>query len=205
MEERIRCFLAFALPDELTSRLAKVQRKVRGSWPEGSVRWVAVDNLHLTLRFFGDLDREQIDRVVDVLKTDGTRWVPVPVTLSRVSAFPTVSRPRVVWVGLSAARSNGRTTHGWRSFVTYRGGDRRAFAEGGVSAPGQAVEEPRDVGTRGTRTSFRPPRGWERVEEPSGAEAGDGVTEFTLRSLVLMKSELKPRGAVYTPVYEVRA
>ena len=241
MSERTRCFLAFALPAGLIRCLGEVQRDLMNCWPKGVVRWVVVENLHLTLRFFGDLDAEQIGRVVGVLKSEGTRWVPVAVRLSRVSAFPSVSRPRVIWIGLSSSATEPARA-------------------GGVEKAGQATEGPADeltriageidgqlqrvgfpppdkpwkshvtlgrVGRAGSGGHVRSPRGWERARgtSPAGQDGstrggvgaggkgtGNGAeetgiqdAEFELTSLVLMKSELQPSGAVYTPLCEVCA
>ena len=62
----IRCFLAIDLPDALRPQLALVQGELKRS--DADVRWVAVGNIHLTLKFFGNLPDAEVDPIAEAAR-----------------------------------------------------------------------------------------------------------------------------------------
>ena len=94
----MRAFLAVELPSHARHELARLQDQLRDS--RADVKWVEKDNLHLTLRFLGDIDERERQRVESASQLAAAAMSPVTVTLSSLGAFPSVSAPRVVWVGL---------------------------------------------------------------------------------------------------------
>ncbi len=75
-------------------------RRMADRWPEGAVRWVDADNLHLTLRFLGDTDEQALPRLTDGLDAIGAQHRGFPLTVAGIGCFPNLRRPRVVWAGL---------------------------------------------------------------------------------------------------------
>ena len=65
------------------------------------LRWVPPDNLHLTLRFLGGITATQTARVAEAAREAARTCVPFSVTLAGLGAFPSLRRPRVVWVGIA--------------------------------------------------------------------------------------------------------
>jgi 2'-5' RNA ligase len=64
------------------------------------IRWTRVEQLHFTLRFFGDLDAVALARAGEVAAAVAAGEAPLSVTLDGLGAFPDWRRPRVVWVGV---------------------------------------------------------------------------------------------------------
>lgn len=94
----IRVFLAIPLPAPLHERLRALQRQLRRELPE--VRWSNPETLHLTLRFFGEVDQESLEKIGDIMLSIGRLQPPFAVDLEGLGAFPAADRARVFWVGI---------------------------------------------------------------------------------------------------------
>lgn len=98
---RIRTFVAVDLEHpEVAARIAEVQRGIQET--DNGVKLVEPENLHVTLKFLGGVDEAAIPEVVRLLS--GPEVGPFRARLFGVGAFPSVSRPRVIWVGFEEGR-----------------------------------------------------------------------------------------------------
>ena len=84
----IRLFTALALPEDLRSRLAAFRGGIDGA------RWVAPEDLHITLRFVGEIAEDRAENVVEAL--DDVRVAPFPVTLRDAGRFGSNGRARAI-------------------------------------------------------------------------------------------------------------
>lgn len=94
----MRAFIAVELPAHLRRALTLLQRDLAES--RADVKWVEEPNLHLTMRFLGEITEEQRQAVEQRLRMAAQTAAPFPSTLSELGAFPSVASPRVVWVGI---------------------------------------------------------------------------------------------------------
>ena len=94
----IRAFLAIELPDALRPGLAQIQGELKRS--HADVRWVAVGNIHLTLKFFGNVPEDEIDALALAARQAAAEAAPLQLQATGVGAFPSPNAPRVVWLGL---------------------------------------------------------------------------------------------------------
>ena len=94
----MRAFLAIELPVSVRAELARLQQYLQQS--RADVKWVEAHNLHLTLRFLGDLSDQQRAAVELACRRVAASSTPVTLSCSDVGAFPSLSAPRVIWVGL---------------------------------------------------------------------------------------------------------
>lgn len=90
----MRLFIAIELPAELKQALGKLRRDLPGA------RWVAAEQIHLTLAFLGEVDAKSIERLRAELAR--IHLPPFTLTLTGPGCFPNRQRPRVLWVGLAA-------------------------------------------------------------------------------------------------------
>jgi RNA 2',3'-cyclic 3'-phosphodiesterase len=88
----IRLFTALALPDDLRARLAGLQGGI------DSARWVAPENLHITLRFIGEVAEDRAQDIAAAL--DRIRTGAFPVTVSGAGRFGSSDRTRALWAGV---------------------------------------------------------------------------------------------------------
>lgn len=89
-----RLFVAIDLPDPVKDDLTELCYGLRG------VRWVKRDQLHLTLRFIGDVEDDLVDTLSDALAQ--VRAVPFTFQLQGVGQFPSRGAPRIIWAGVKA-------------------------------------------------------------------------------------------------------
>jgi len=180
-----RTFIALMIPSDWTDYLGAISRelapKMRG------LSWVRAENIHITLRFLGDLDDPAVQRVCDSVVRDAGGAASPQARLGPIGAFPNLARPRVVWVGL-------------------------AEGEGAVSALASTTNDALQRGGFGAPDKpFRPHLTLARVRE--GARGLEALREAAppppppaalLDRVCVMKSELHPAGARYTALTEVR-
>lgn len=198
----IRAFLAVELSQGLRAELATVQQELKHKIePEMKrdtrISWAQPASIHFTIKFLGNVDEQVIDPLLVAVEQAIGGQIPVNVPLERLGAFPHPQSPRVLWVGPSES---------WE-----RGAEARRVAEihGAIE---QACE---GLGFLRETRPFSPHLTLARIrvgERHIGvALAKGGVLDRTLslgalavELVVLMKSELKPTGSVYTKLWDVR-
>ncbi len=97
--KKIRCFLAADLADELAAAVAPVISQL--ALITDSVKWVAAEDLHLTLKFFGEIDELETYEVAKAVTQVVGGLPEFEICLSGIAAFPAVDRPRTIWAGVT--------------------------------------------------------------------------------------------------------
>jgi RNA 2',3'-cyclic 3'-phosphodiesterase len=184
MAEHVRAFMAMLLPGPIRGAAAQRQDRLRTVFPAGSVRWVAADNFHLTVRFFGDLDRKALAKAVGVVEGLEGTLTPIPVRLGAVSAFPSPSRPQTIWVAVD-------DQEGMLDALAVLI-DRR-IREAGFGPADKPWRSHLTLGRVNRDRALRPPADW------SSGLTGD-AGDSTIGTIALMQSELRPQGPLYTPL-----
>lgn len=99
MHDEIRSFVAMKINEELKDRFLEFQKVF--SQTKMDVKWVERDNLHLTLKFLGNVSEEKIDTLKEALSKITQNTTSFDVDFSKVGCFPNINHPRVVWVGIN--------------------------------------------------------------------------------------------------------
>ncbi|MCC6146603.1 MAG: RNA 2',3'-cyclic phosphodiesterase [Anaerolineaceae bacterium] len=186
----IRSFIAIELPYEIQEQLQQVVQQLKFSLPD-IVHWVAPKNIHLTLRFLGDVSPANMDVLKEALKLIAGKHPSFEVCPGGINAFPTRRRPRVLWVGVESSPI--------------------------LKVLQQAIEiEVQKLGCAPESRPFSPHLTLGRVKQNASFEAinrvaagltnlqqAHPVDSFTVHQLTLFRSDLKPGGAVYTPITTV--
>jgi 2'-5' RNA ligase len=99
---RIRAFVALNLPVELIRETAPLQARLRDAAKTAGMRvgWVPAANMHVTLKFLGEIPEELAPAVGEVLAKNLAGRAALPVTVKGAGVFPEGLRPRVVWIGV---------------------------------------------------------------------------------------------------------
>lgn len=95
---QVRTFLAIPLSEEVRREAGRIRGRLAEALPR--VRWAAPETLHLTLKFFGDVPEESLERIGEVVLSVGRLQPPFRVEFVGVGAFPSPARPRVFWLGV---------------------------------------------------------------------------------------------------------
>jgi 2'-5' RNA ligase len=94
----MRCFIALDISDEIRKAIAGMIQKasigVRG------IRWVSAENIHLTLKFLGEVKEELIPEMQKRLSEACARHKAFPINIRGTGAFPNPKYPNVLWVGI---------------------------------------------------------------------------------------------------------
>jgi 2'-5' RNA ligase len=179
----VRGFVAVLLPDGVRARLAATAAELRARAP--GLAWVRADNLHLTLRFLGEVEPAALERVREAVEIAATAVPAFTVELGGLGGFPSGRAPRVVWAGVIA------------------GGE-------GLGALHAALEAALITrGIPGEGRGFHPHVTLARARDPRGAGglasalgAGPVFGEVRVTALHLMRSDLDSRGARYSILAE---
>lgn len=176
----MRCFAALDLPTPVLNHLIKVSGPLRDRY---DIRWVAQNQLHMSLMFAGELPDENVDNLLDIVEK--IQLPPISLSLDRFGSFPPRGMPRVVWAGF--------------------GGDIDALEQ----LQHELTERAEPLGVDREKRGFTPHVTLGRVQGQFGLLAlidqmkklseGLNAKPFSPTTLTLYHSTLTPRG----PVYEV--
>lgn len=181
MSDTTRAFIAIELPDEITAFIHKIQEGLRSYGLKA--RWVRPKNIHLTLKFLGDINNEDIKKAGDAIISAASENVSMSLGAKGIGFFPGVKRSRVIWTGIT-----GQTEE-----LT----DLQKTLDGKLEAIGFPKE----------RRPFKGHLTIARIKRKIDARRlVDAMKEFgrfesktfIADEVILFKSELKPSGAVYT-------
>src|SRR5208283_3279965 len=94
----IRSFLAIELPEDQKETVAEYIQELRQV--PSKIKWVLPHQTHFTLKFFGSIRPETIEKIAQALSPVLNEFPKFHLTLKGIGAFPNLFRPRVVWLGL---------------------------------------------------------------------------------------------------------
>ena len=179
---KIRTFICFELPDSVQDVLAELQATLK-NFGRG-VSWVRPEGIHLTLKFLGDVDESKIDDVVSAVTSAAKDFSTFQIEISETGAFPNLNRPRVYWVGV-------KEPTGVLFSLQQKIDDELELL--GLSKESRKFSPHLTVG----RVKFAHGlnninRALEEVNLPS--------MDFLADDIIVMHSELQPKGARYTPL-----
>lgn len=183
-----RAFIA--LPLDLAARDAVIGEVERLRPLSRAVAWVPRDNLHLTLRFLGEQSEARLADALAALESAAAGEEPFTLGLHGLGAFPGLERPRILWVGVAEGALAARAL--------------QARVESGLTERG-FLPEARPWHPHLTVGRVFDERRW-RGETPAAlrqavAQAGSRpVAHLGITAISLMKSDLGPGGARYTPL-----
>ena len=90
----MRLFISIDLPQEIKDYLFNLQKEVR----EAKINWVSKKNLHLTLKFIGEVNDEKLPEIIKAVKE--IKFSSFEISLTNLGFFPSKEKPKVIWIGL---------------------------------------------------------------------------------------------------------
>lgn len=187
----IRSFIAIELPAEVSATLEEIQKMLK-SPQHNFVKWVPPANIHITLKFLGNISSEKIAGITNAMEQTSQTISPFQLELGEIGAFPNLKQPRVLWIGvkgetdkLQAMQANLEENLARLGFTR----ESRSFT------PHLTLARLREGISSAERRSF------------GDSIAGKSIKvecQFAATKISLMKSQLLPSGAVYTRLTEVK-
>ncbi|NPA26122.1 MAG: RNA 2',3'-cyclic phosphodiesterase [Chloroflexi bacterium] len=184
----IRTFIAVDLNAEVRDKLQQVMQALQQQLADLPLRWVPVENIHLTLKFLGDVSPRNLELVKSMLDGEVSLHRPFEFGVGTLGAFPHERHPRVLWVGVQGPRALSDLYEGIETAMARLGypRERRPFtphltlARVARNASAEAIRQIREV----LRSSNLGYLGSVYVEE-----------------VHLYRSDLRPQGPKYTRLY----
>lgn len=93
----IRTFIAIPIPEPVIRYLSDLINKFQTQFSENSIKWVQPNNIHITLKFLGDISTSSLAKLDDLLQSK--KFPSFNLEIDKVGAFPSIYKPRVIWVG----------------------------------------------------------------------------------------------------------
>ena len=182
----VRAFIAVELPQVTRDALAEAQARLSQHAPRGSVRWVKPDNIHLTLKFLGQVPTAQIDTIALALKRAVSGLRVFPFEVMNAGCFPDAQRPRVIWVGVDEPTG---------ALHTLQRAVESAVAPLGYPTESRAFQAHLTLGR--TARDVKPSDLHKLGELVASTKVGL-LGHVHADEVVLFQSELAPGGSVYT-------
>ncbi|HUF04110.1 MAG TPA: RNA 2',3'-cyclic phosphodiesterase [Aridibacter sp.] len=98
-----RVFSAIELPADARSTVEAYARRLAEEYPESKAKWLPADRLHLTVRFFGNVDERALKVINDAHKRLAAVHSRFRIAIDGTGVFPSARRPKVLWLGVSGA------------------------------------------------------------------------------------------------------
>ncbi len=183
-----RTFVAVRLPVEMRDALHAASRELREQPGGKAARWVAPENIHLTLKFLGDVDDRRLGEVCDAVAQVCAGIPSFEMAVSGLGCFPNTAHPRIVWAGVS---------RGTRELIQLANSVDVALNRLGFARETRPFDAHITLGRADRRAS--------RAELASLGHtiAGQSIRLYgsmTVTHVSVVKSDLRPSGPVYTDI-----
>ncbi len=180
----MRSFIAIEIPDTLKSAMAELQQEFKKYGAD--VRWVKPENIHLTLKFLGSIDKGEVDKITEIMKEICSRYTAFGLEMTGVGVFPGTRSPRVLWVSINSSR-----------ILT----EIQREIDEGIANLG-FKQEKRKFTAHLTLGRFRSAAGKEDLMKAVKLHEKDIFGSVNVESISLMRSDLNPAGARYSKIAE---
>lgn len=183
----MRAFIAIEIPNQIQQAIHKATSNLRSELG-AAIRWVSPENIHLTLKFLGDISPAQVDALTSTLRAQADSVPAFDVEVGGLGSFPDVKRAHVLWVGLESPAELAALSRGIESACARLGyePEKRGFS------PHLTIGRVRqDVSAADTQ----------KIRRALEAATIDSLGAVRVDSVHLFKSDLKRNGAVYTKLF----
>lgn len=178
----IRTFVCIDIPESIKERIEKLQRDLRRI--DAQISWVKPANIHLTLKFLGDVSQAKIPAINAAITDVAKVCNPFQITVGATGCFPSPRKPSILWVGLSQSSDELPSLH--------------KAIEDGLARQGFA-REGKKFTPHLTIARIRNPRNADQVAD-AFLTGGFANEDFRAKEIIVMRSQLSPQGSIYTPL-----
>jgi 2'-5' RNA ligase len=184
----LRAFIAVEIPHEIHKAIESKTAPLRAALDSSLVRWVPTSNIHLTLKFLGEIPPANVEFLTQMLSAEVNQHQAFEMGFEELGVFPNPRRPRVIWIGIQAPAGLEALQHGIEAAAATLGypSEKRPFSP--HLTLGRVKHNTGLAGIKKIRAAF---------EETKVGKLGTA----RVTAVHLFKSDLKPTGAVYTQLF----
>ena len=184
----LRAFIAVEIPFGVRETIGKAIAPLQKGAVASAVRWVPTENMHLTLKFLGDVSPANVEMLCQMLHAEADLFRCFELRLSGLGSFPNLRRPRVLYIGIQAPATLEALQRGIDSASRRLGyeSEERGFSPhltiGRLKQSANATEQ-------------------QAIRRALEETRIDSLGTARVDSVHLYKSDLKPTGSMYTRLY----
>ena len=181
MNQPIRCFIAIEIPERIQNQLARIQGTLRNQIQKAS--WVKPSNVHLTLKFLGDVDPDNLESIAEAIERVAIRHRSFSLRVGGLGTFPNFARPRVIWAGV---KTGGERVSALAQDINV------ALSYCGFAPDTKKFNAHLTIARVKGRIDLRPyANQYRQYDRIDGAE-------MSVNTISLIQSQLQPTGAIYS-------
>jgi 2'-5' RNA ligase len=188
-DQVMRTFIAIEISQEIKNALAQIEAHL--IYAGADVKWVKPENVHLTLKFLGEIDEKKAAEISAILDSIARMTKPFELSVKNIGAFPNIEHSRVLWVGLDKGSAEATAL--------------AAQIDEDLSKIGFAKEK-RPFSPHLTIGRVRSPLNQDKLKEKmlSAAVSIDpsSVPPHQTSAVILFQSTLTSQGSIYTKLHE---
>jgi 2'-5' RNA ligase len=179
----IRAFIAVEIDRPNKEKLLNIISSLKKS--NADVKWINENQMHLTLKFLGNVEENKILQISNALKPIADNFSPFSITFSKIGAFPNIHQPRVVWVGIQ------------------KGADELKNLSTKIEGDLEILGFPKEKRSYTAHLTLGRTRSLKNITNLTDLIKNAGFSsqnEIKINELILFKSTLTSAGAIYTPI-----
>jgi 2'-5' RNA ligase len=188
MKAVFRAFIAIDLTEDIILRIRETSSGLQERMGELPVRWIPAENVHLTLKFLGDVSATNVERLAEIIRRVSLAHECFDISVGSLGVYPNLRRPRVIWLGVEAPQS---------LYAIQRGVDQET-SRLGYETKEQDFSPHLTIGRVSRGADYRELKA---IGDSLEAETVGFLGAARVERVNLYRSDLKPTGAEYSVMY----
>ncbi|QRN84050.1 RNA 2',3'-cyclic phosphodiesterase [Chloroflexota bacterium] len=180
-----RIFIAIRMPDEVIQKITQISQYFQSQLPEKALKWVETENLHLTLKFLGEIPEASISQVQELLTQVTAAQKSFELSVEGLGMYPHAEQPRTIWLGVKGAKP----------MISLHGMLENALEDIKIEKENRPFNPHLTLGRVRERTSREVAH---HIGETLAAFKVDSLGTFQVSQVHLIESLLTPQGPIYT-------
>ena len=187
---KIRSFVAIEFPSSTQDVIIRQTSDLRKHYPNPVIRWVKPGNIHLTLKFLGNPEQTDLEKLASALTHEASQVEPFSISFTSLGMFPNPKNPRIIWIGVNSPSILGELQKQVET-ITLRHGfqtEKRPFSP--HISLGRIV-------SRDSITNI------ENLTLELGSVNVSNIDKVKISAIRIFKSDLRANGPIYTSIHNI--
>lgn len=187
----LRAFIAIDLPQPIQNSITKETKRLQKDLGDTFIRWTAIHNIHLTLKFLGNIPKSHLDFLKQILLKTADSNSAFDLQIQSIASFPSLKLPRILWLGILTSASLTSLQKNVEEAVTKLGYEKEARKFSPHLTLGRVKQSIHQTDLQKIRETLL------------NFQLGK-IDPARVDSVHLYQSELNTEGSVYTKLFSVK-